>query len=243
MKQEVVVPKDFNTMGQQFSYFVGAVKIFFGAESLLRIELNKLLHMVGKHKKYFRDATALDEWFPCKFLFAVDRRVQLFLTQCKVAENRFDVNDKLLDFSDITDSILFGNFRMPLPPAFKKVTTAVIGEKRAGDNNQANGKRQKGEKNGKEKDKEPLVPVKNLDQHEAFKMREGESFRKNFKTAHKEDRPTWDGTKSSKMCIRYHILGQCFESCDRKESHLPKEQLPADKVEEMRAFIAKCRGE
>lgn len=75
MKQEVIVPKDYTLMGTQLQYFVGAVEIFFGAESTLRIELNKLLHKVAMYKKQFRDMITLDEWFPCRFLFAVNRRV------------------------------------------------------------------------------------------------------------------------------------------------------------------------
>ncbi len=120
LKQEVIVPKDFNELGTQLQYFVGAVEIFFGAESRLQIELNKLLHFVGKHKKHFCDVTALDEWFPARFLFAIDRRVQLVLANCKPKDNPYYVNDRYLDFTDITESILFGNFWMPLPPPSKR---------------------------------------------------------------------------------------------------------------------------
>ena len=73
MKQEVIVPKDYEKMVIQFQYFVGAVEIFFGTDSILSLELNKLLHKFGLYKKQFRDMIALDEWFPCRFLFAVDR--------------------------------------------------------------------------------------------------------------------------------------------------------------------------
>ena len=62
---------------------------------------------------------AIDEWFPSRFLFAVDRQVQLFLTECKVAETRMDVNDRHLDFSNIIGSILYGTFSRPLPPTFQ----------------------------------------------------------------------------------------------------------------------------
>jgi hypothetical protein len=243
MRQEVIVPEGYNELGTQLQYFVGAMEIFFGAESLIRLEMNKLLHLVGKHKKQFRDAIALDEWFAARFLFAIDRRVQLFLAQCKAASNRFEVNDKYLDFGDIIESILFGNFRMQLPPTFKKVvntTFNVAGNKRTSDKEDRKGKKQKAKR--PERSNEPLVPVKNTDQHEAFKMREGESWKKNFKTAHKESRPTWNGTKSTKMCIRYHILGKCFASCDGIESHVPKDNIPPEKVREMCAFIATCHG-
>lgn len=247
MKQEVIVPKDYTLMGTQLQYFVGAVEIFFGAESILRIELNKLLHKVAMYKKQFRDMIALDEWFPSRFLFAVDKRVQIFLTECKVAVSRMDVNDKHLDFSDIIGSILYGNFNMLLPPTFQMITSADNTTQRPGDDNSkkdATGKKRKAEKSGDGNEKkEKLVPVKNTSQHEAFVMKPGETWRKNFKSAHVNLRPSWNGEKTQKMCIKYHIEGSCFTTCDRVESHVPKDQIPAEKVAEMCAFIAKCRGE
>ena len=239
MKQEVIVPWDFNTMGAQLQYFVAAAEIFFGPESLLRLELHKLLHTVAKYKKNFRDAIVLDEFFATKFLFAVDRRVQLFLSSCKTEDSRYHVNDKFLDFNDIIESILFGTFQMILPPTFKKVIADESGTKRESDDTaKAGGKKQKtGE------DKKKSVLVKNDSQHEAFKLKEGEIWKKKFKSAFVDNRPTWDGEKTKKMCTRFHILGNCFDNCDRKESHVPKDQIPAAKVAEMCAFIAKCRGE
>jgi hypothetical protein len=219
MKQEVIVPKDYNSMGTQLQYFVGAVEIFFGAESILRIELNKLLHQVGVYKKQFRDMIALDEWFPCRFLFAIDRRVQIFLAECKVAVTRMDVNDAHLDFKDILGS-----------DGSKK--DASGGKKRKSDKSDGNNEK-----------KEKLVVVKNTNQHELFAMKPGETWKKTFKSAHVNLRPTWDGVNSQKMCIKYHIEGSCFTTCDRIESHVPKDQIPAEKVAEMCKFIAKCRGE
>ena len=131
---------------------------------------------------------------------------------------------------------------MSLPPTFKKINIAEENDKRPTENaGSAGGKCQKKDKSDK-KD-QPLVIVKNPDQHKSFKMREGESWRKNFKSANIDDRPTWTGEKTSKMCLRFHILGECFESCDRKESHVPKNQIPAERVADMCRFIAKCRGE
>ena len=244
MKQEVIVPKEYATMVIQFQYFVGAVEIFFGSESILRIELNKLLHKFGAYKKQFRDMIALDEWFPCRFLFAIDRRVQIFLSECKVADSRMDVNDRHLDFTDIIESTLYGSFTMRLPPTFQRTSSDDSGEKRSSNNAgaDAGSKKRKTGKAGEEK-KEQGKPVKNDSQHEAFKMKPGETWKKTFKKAQVDHRPSWNGVKSKQMCIKFHIEGSCFTTCDRVESHVPKDQIPAEKVTEMCSFIAKCRGE
>ncbi len=246
LKQEVVVPKDFTTLGMQLQYFVGAVEILFGADSISRVELRKLLLQIARYKKQFRDMIALDEWFAPRFLYAVDKQVQLFLTEFKLAETRLKVNDRHLDFTDIIQTVLYGTFTMSLPPTFQKVDSEFAGTKRAGDktDKDADGKKQKSDKSDKpEKKQEKQVIVKNPSQHEDFKMKLGESWKKNFKTSNVNDRPTWDGEKSTKMCLCWHVLGECFEGCDRKESHVPKDMIPTDKVTGMCAFIAKCRGE
>lgn len=64
LKQEVIIPKDYSSLGTQLQYFVDAVKIFFATESFIQIELTKLLHLVGIYKKQFCDMIALDKWFP-----------------------------------------------------------------------------------------------------------------------------------------------------------------------------------
>ncbi len=93
------------------------------------------------------------------------------------------------------------------------------------------------------KELEKYVTVKNKSQHKSFKLKEGESWKKTFKTVkNTDDRPSWEGKKTKKMCIKYHILGNCFDNCDRLESHVPKDQIPAVKVTEMCAFITKCRN-
>jgi hypothetical protein len=45
------------------------------------------------------------------------------------------------------------------------------------------------------------------------------------------------------MCIKWHIHGECYENCDRKGSHIPKDHIPPAKVKEMCAFMEKCRSE
>lgn len=48
LKQEVIVPKDFTSLGVQLQYFVGAIEIFFGSESIATMEMRRLLLQVGQ---------------------------------------------------------------------------------------------------------------------------------------------------------------------------------------------------
>ncbi len=64
----------------------------------------------------------MDDFFIGKFLFAVDRRFQCWLSMCKLATvSRSQVDDRVLHFDLIIDDILNGQFSTILPATFKKV--------------------------------------------------------------------------------------------------------------------------
>jgi hypothetical protein len=85
LKQTVHLPKDFDGLRSQLVLFATASAIFFGKESVCKDKLDQLVLLVGRNKKALRDQIALDEFFPSKFLFAVDRRVQRWLRTCQNA--------------------------------------------------------------------------------------------------------------------------------------------------------------
>ena len=145
-----------------------------------------------------------------------------------------------MDFSDLLENVLNSNFVVFLPDAFKRVTAkptpppnAVapaeqnVGRKRkaeepGGDNNAKKGK------------------VKNSQQDSDFKPREGESWATTFAAKLNKDRPTW--SENVKMCARWFIKGDCFDKCDKHTSHVPKDQVPADRKADFLAFMDKCRA-
>jgi len=79
LKQTVHLPKDFNGLRSQLVLFATASAIFFGKESICTDKLDQLVLLFGQNKKAHRGQIALDEFFPSKFLLAVDRRVQRWL--------------------------------------------------------------------------------------------------------------------------------------------------------------------
>ena len=97
LKQTVHLPKYFDGLGSQLVLFATASAIFFGKDSVCTDKLDQLVLLVGRNKKALRDQIALDEFFPSKFLFAVDRRVQRWLRTCQNATlSRTHVNDAAL---------------------------------------------------------------------------------------------------------------------------------------------------
>jgi hypothetical protein len=74
-------------------------------------------------------------------------------------------------------------------------------------------------------------------------MKQKESWKRNFKSAYIDSWPSWDDEKTKKMCIKWHIHGECYDNCDRKESSIAKEDILPAKMKEMCAFMAKCHSE
>jgi hypothetical protein len=91
--------------------------------------LRQLLIIVGRNKKAFCDHIALDEFFIAKFLFAIDRRLQRWLTMCELASvSCSQVDDRVLLFDAIVEDILNRQYHFSLPTTFKKVngSTSVV---------------------------------------------------------------------------------------------------------------------
>ncbi len=153
------------------------------------------------------------------------------------------MNDRIIDFSDVIKLVLNGTFTMPLPPSFQRINSEAAISKHSG-NDLTKEDNKKKQKSDKKEMQEKLVIVKNKHQHKSFKMKQKESWKRNFKSAYIDSRSSWGGKKTKKMCIKWHIHGECFDNCNRKESHVPKEDIPpAVKVKEMCAFMVKCHSE
>jgi hypothetical protein len=169
LKQAVNVSTDYNGLGTQIQIFTAASNIFFGNKSICTTNLQKLLLLIIRNKKSFRDQITLNEFFTAKFLFTVVRRVQQWLCMCEQGfHTSAEVNDQVLQFKDLIDEVLNVTFHLILPSTVKKVQGTIS----IADNK--NGKPKKG--GGKDGDKKHKNIqsngnlVKNTGQPDEFKV-------------------------------------------------------------------------
>lgn len=243
LKQTVHIPSDVNGLGIQIQLFEKASRIFFGDDSVLTENLNQLHLEIARNKTSFKSEIAVDEFFVAKFMFAVDRRVQRWLKSCEKAVNsRNEVNDSILDFDDVIEHVLNGTFSITLPPAFSKVKadTSEIKDADGKHKGGEGGEEGKGRKKRKSEDGKGNA-VKNSTQPDEFKLTSGENWKEQFAGILTTDRPAWN--EKVRMCARWHIKGDCYDNCSRKDSHVPNDKIPDDKRAAMTEFIAKCRAE
>jgi hypothetical protein len=106
--------------------------------------------MIGRNKKSFQDQIGLDKYFAAKFLFAINKQVQCWLRSCKTPHNsRTQVNNRILQFKDLINTVLNGTFHMTLPPSFAKVGNSAATSSASTENKPADGKNKGGSKDGK----------------------------------------------------------------------------------------------
>ena len=243
-KQEVNAPMSFSEMTLQLEMFTIANDIFLGELSVGSQCLRALQTSIMSNRSVFRAREIADEQFYSKFLFAVDSRFQIWLKDCRNAKNRNEVNDNTIDFSPIISQILYGCFNYNLPPTFKMKDPAAEAaaaaasapansDKKGGNSNEEEGRKKK-------KKDENQTMVKNEAPHPELCMLATETWAINFASKHIDKRPKWNET--SRCCPRWFLQKYCFSDCKNKESHVKADEIPAENLTTMKAWIKLCRG-
>ena len=232
-KQEVRIPTDFNGLFNQISYFWGAVKIFMGEDSVLAEALSLFLKGMTKYSHSYKVKIESEKSFPAQILYAIDCRIQRFLVECKRADDRSDVDDRIIDLREITNDVVNNRFYTSLPSAFQ-----VTNPDTNTSSNSSSPKRKAGD-DGDEKRKKRRAWIDNDDQHEDFKMLEGEDWKKDYCGRCIDDVPLWEG--KTRMCTRWHTKGGCFNDCKKKASHVKKSKIPSKQESEYKDYLRKVR--
>lgn len=246
-RNTVKAPATYHEMLQQLKFFRGACSIFFGTPSVAYTSLSALIDVADKNKHILKSHEAEIE-FMTKFLLAIDKRFQLWFDVCMTSTTRTDVDDGILNFLPLIESIRYGTFDLRLPLTFKEPTpetaTAKPNKKSAsggsgGDNDSANtgnGQRKKRKTNNDR--------IDNESQPEQFKLKTGETWSTHFANKGIQSRVPWDDADEPnvKMCPRWFIAGYCFKNCYHKSSHVKADNVPSDKISAFKTFQENIRG-
>jgi len=236
-RQVVKAPTNFNDLDQQLKYFTGLSQVFFGKDSAGTAGLRDLVRKVSHYRPTLKAKCAMDKSFATQVVYAVDTKMQRWLGECKIARDRSEVNDDIVDFNIIVNDILDNRFSVPLPLAFKKTdivetNTSVFETQKIGN---PNGKR----KGKRDDDNDREKRVLNSEQVEEFKMKPDDDWRK-FCGNSAQYRVDWNDD-GCKMCPRWHSKGFCFKDCNHKASHVPKGNVSQEKVKEYKGYLVKVR--
>jgi molybdenum cofactor biosynthesis enzyme MoaA len=160
------------------------------------------------------------------------------MVECRKAQDRSEVDDRIIKFRDIVDDMVNNRFYLSLPPSFTMINNEE--EKEGGQNLRAPIDKRKGAELERGSDDKRRW-IDNPDQIAEFKMKDGEDWKSTFCGKCAEARPTWKG--KVKMCPRWNTKGGCFKDCKHGESHVSASQIPENKRAEYRVYLNKVRGE
>ena len=171
-KQMVKVPTSIHEMAEQQKLFWDLSLIFFGKSSEPTRRLDEAVQLVEENTMTFETHQAEDEFFPAKYLLAIDTRSQIWLNDNRTARDRLDVDGRVINFREIINDIRVGRFFMKLPASFQVQGEVDMEDGVFGDSQPPKKRSKKTTKKPKKKTNEI---VKNTDQLEEFKVKEGES--------------------------------------------------------------------
>ena len=152
------------------------------------------------------------------------------MEQCKQAKDREDVNDQLLNFSTMLESVLIDQFYHTLPITIKLVSDKSSLSSSFGDNHKPF---KKSKKNSDNEDRK----VDNKNSIQEWLCKEGEDYRVKFVGKHCMKRPK---IGNFLMCVRFHTKGFCFADCINKSSQIPRQDISQNTKKSYLNFIKMC---
>ena len=174
----------------------------------------------------FEEAQVRDTSFAGKIGYALDTRVQCWLNQCKINAERELVDESLINFDSIINSVITDSFVQELPVCIKKVTSGDEKKETA----------HTGKKRKRFQDKNTVVS--NEKQIEDWILKDSENYKSVFGGENLHKRPIMNGKP---VCHLFHTRGYCFSDCRNKETHINSADLPEEIKEKYQKFCNICR--
>jgi hypothetical protein len=129
-KHVIQLPTTINKLIIIIHGFWALTTILFGKQSCLAEKLKSFYREIQSNKLNFKAKAATDQDLIANMNFLIDTRIQLWLGFLQRTDDRELVNDSVLDFGDITLSVLLGVLQVVLPKIFTqpKITKEPSGE-------------------------------------------------------------------------------------------------------------------
>jgi len=208
--------------------FQVVISLCFGQESHSSMFLKEWTnHMYDNHLIY-SSTYASNPQFYAKLLFTINNALQIHWRSCSSSTDHLSVNDRILQMTDIQDSILHLNFNQMLPkPKIDKIQAQQDFNKEGKFNN---GGKNPGKKGDFDKNKELVYDSEK--NHSHWRLKDNENFSKIFYKNQKECPQTSD---NKQICMKFFLRGICTKSCQRSHS------LSKEDEKKFEAFVYKCR--
>ena len=219
LKQGIQIPTSVDSMRYSLLNLTSASKFFFSDDSLLSNKLTQVYNHIIRHRITYMSMAHQDRFFIAQFLFALDTRINLWLESCESCKFRDEVDDSLIDFTEILHKVRTRNFSHKLPLSIREVLNEETRQNEGKPDNMGPlQKRQRQNQPTPNNDK--TVNSGTIDKWMvneptySTKLRSGSSLK---------TRPLMNDVP---ICHRWHSKGYCFDNCNNKTTHIASSSLP-----------------
>ena len=228
-KTKIMYPTEIESTIHRIDALAALSELFFGDTSLLSKGLDELVYDCKKNKTLLKRQLALDEMFIPKLLYAVDHRVNQWLSQCCRESSVQETTLDLVSFASIILKIQLNDFNCFLPMNIRRIAKEETSQKKR-DNTQ------EGLKTKKKSKQEIVSMVRNENINEEWKLKENESWNQTFRHKSKEAPML---SMDCRACLKYHVKGFCFQDCNFKDSHV---ELTGEDFKRTDSYIKSLRS-
>ena len=231
LKQGIEIPASVDSLRYSLLNLTSASKFFFSEDSLLSNRLTQVYNHMINHRITYMSMAHQDKFFIAQFLFALDTRINLWLESCESCKFRDEVDDSLIDFTEILHQVRTRNFSHKLPLSIRE----VLNEDKSKTNNNHldnNGPLQKRQRQTQEQtNNDKMTNNSTIDKWMinepiySTRLRSGDSLK---------SRPLLENVP---ICHRWHSKGYCFENCNNKATHIASSSLPAKAKKEYSTWV------
>lgn len=188
IKQGIVTPSNIHEFEHQTKNLWGITSFFFGQHSRLPQKLVNFMELTHKHSVCLEAYHENDPQFFTRLGYRIDNHIYRWMESCARAQEREEVNDRLIALEGAIDELLLSTFHQLLPVTFASVSTKKDEEEK----NDNRRKRRKLEKEKKEKEnagKGKPVKVENTGTIEDWLCKNDEEFSENFAGKNTDAKP------------------------------------------------------
>ncbi len=109
-------PRDFWRVTPSSSILYGHHHNIFGHHNTLVIGRKSITAAIQSKKIVFKTRIVVNGKFPTKFLYVMEIRTQRWLGECQKHSDRSMVNDRLICFEEVMETVLNSSLNVTLPP-------------------------------------------------------------------------------------------------------------------------------
>ena len=216
---------------------------FFFTESSFDFRFLIVLNdRIKSHLTVLESAQYRDKRFATKFCFALDTRSFRWMEQCKSSKDRESVNDQLLKFDTLLDSVLIEQFHQTLPSTMRLVDDNNTGSgsgscsgsgSGSGSSKEPDKKKQKKVEDAKERKVDNKKPINE------WLCNENKNYQQKFAGKHLDKRPKLG---KAPVCVRFHTKGFCFNDYVNKNTHISSQDFSTSMKKDYTDFVKVCRS-